>query len=588
MGCVALETVHFNDGLETMERGAFYRCYALKSVELPESLTVLGDYIFGDEESLTSITLPNGLTSIGEYGIGCCTKVESITIPGSVTSIGSSAFCRWTSLQNVYFTCTQAEWDAIEIGEGNEPLKEANRIYGNHSYDDGVITTPVNCDGNSIKTYTCIYCGNTYTETIPSSLPVGDHDWGDWTIAQNATYDEPGLAQRVCKTNPSHTESFAIPAYGPAVKVGYCGKDGDPVYFAIYEDNTMHVFGEGVVCGNVFLLVTPYQPSDLVIDEGITELAMNAFRYMGYDEGYLTSVTFPDSLTKIGQCAFWDCTNITEIRFGSGLTYVDMDAFPYLTHLETVALPKSVTHLGNQAFYGCVRLKTAVIPAGVTEIGSKTFCECRRLENLVILNGNATMADNCLVEIDGATPTIYSYEGGSVEAFANANGFRFVPLDDAYWVRLPYTTDGLADGDWYFDAETFVEIIGDGKTAAEKQEVLNNLLAHAAFYYYPDGELFLLRYDYNELPIDSVPATGSTMYPYEFIVNPQTASTTDYNAMLSSIFQYKKPADPENPTEPEEKPEEKGNWFQEHIIGPLRAAVSTILSFFRRMFKSKK
>ena len=89
-----------------------------------------------------------------------------------------------------------------------------------------------------------------------------------------------------------------------------------------------------------------------------------------------------------------------------------------------------MTHLGNQAFYGCVRLKTAVIPAGVTAIGSKTFCECRRLENLVILNGNAAMADNCLVEIDGANPTIYSYSGGSVEAFANRNGFRFVPLDE--------------------------------------------------------------------------------------------------------------------------------------------------------------
>ena len=36
------------------------------------------------------------------------------------------------------------------------------------------------------------------------------------------------------------------------------------------------------------------------------------------------------------------------------------------------------------------------------------------------------------------------------------------------------------------------------------------------------------------------------------------------------------------------KPEENESWFQKHIVAPLKSAVSTILSFFRKLFKKKK
>ena len=54
----------------------------------------------------------------------------------------------------------------------------------------------------------CSRCEDTITgETIPA---LG-HDWGEWTVTKEATTTEEGVETRVCKRDPSHTETRAIP-----------------------------------------------------------------------------------------------------------------------------------------------------------------------------------------------------------------------------------------------------------------------------------------------------------------------------------------------------------------------------------------
>lgn len=91
-------------------------------------VTSIGDDAFYNCTSLSSITIPDSVTSIGDEVFYNCTSLTSITIPGSVTSIGYKAFYDCTSLEDAHYTGTEAEWNAIMIGDHNECLIEAQKV----------------------------------------------------------------------------------------------------------------------------------------------------------------------------------------------------------------------------------------------------------------------------------------------------------------------------------------------------------------------------------------------------------------------------------------------------------------------------
>lgn len=64
-----------------------------------------------------------------------CNKLESIVIPDSVTSIGFGAFSSCSSLTEVYYNGSAAEWNSIYINSnGNDPLKNATCYYYSESH----------------------------------------------------------------------------------------------------------------------------------------------------------------------------------------------------------------------------------------------------------------------------------------------------------------------------------------------------------------------------------------------------------------------------------------------------------------------
>ena len=84
------------------------------------SVTSIGSDAFSDCSTLTSISIPSSVTSIGGYAFSGCTSLASISIPSSVTSIGGYAFSHCSSLTDIYYSGTEAQWNAIE-GRRNIP-----------------------------------------------------------------------------------------------------------------------------------------------------------------------------------------------------------------------------------------------------------------------------------------------------------------------------------------------------------------------------------------------------------------------------------------------------------------------------------
>ena len=71
-------------------------------------------------------------------------------------------------------------WHAATCGHTDEVSE-----YGEHSWDDGVETTPAGCTSEGVKTYTCTVCERTKEERIPATGHTfaqawsgdGSHHW---------------------------------------------------------------------------------------------------------------------------------------------------------------------------------------------------------------------------------------------------------------------------------------------------------------------------------------------------------------------------------------------------------------------------
>ena len=97
----------------------------------------------------------------------------------------------------------------------------------------------------------------------------------------------------------------------------------------------------------------------------------------------LKSVDLPASLTSIGDGAFVGCTGLTSISLPASLTEIGLQAFEGCTALTSISLPASLTEIGMGVFAGCTGLKSVNLPASLTKIGLRAFAGCTGLTSAV-------------------------------------------------------------------------------------------------------------------------------------------------------------------------------------------------------------
>ena len=107
-----------------------------------------------------------------------------------------------------------------------------------------------------------------------------------------------------------------------------------------------------------------------------------------------TNYTIPNSVTTIGDSAFWDCDSLTNINIPNSVTTIGDSAFGGCDSLTNINIPNSVTTIGNSTFAFCNSLTNINIPNGVTTIGDWVFRACDSLTSITIPNSVVTIIGN--------------------------------------------------------------------------------------------------------------------------------------------------------------------------------------------------
>ena len=419
----SITSVVIESGVTSIGNWAFRDCTGLTSVTIPASVTTIGNHAFEGCKGLTSITIPASVTSIGNSAFKSCYNLTSVTVYSTSCTLGTQAFDGCTNLANIYV-----------FSDLEETFKTSTTGWSAYS---GIITAMTNPHGK---------CGASDHESDVRWVLTGTSPNYTLTIMKvgsTGAMANYGGDNQPWKDYRSNIKSVVI--------VNGVTTIGDGAFMACsnlatvtFDGNSQPViFNQYAFCGCGFTSVTI--PSNVTtignftfsgcpnltevnIGKGVTSIEHHAFnscpklttitvdtKNTKYDSRdncnaiiETTSNTLvlgckdtfiPNTVTSIGDAAFWKCAGLTSIAIPASVTSIGASAFkecPDLTSV-TFATGSQLTSIGVLAFYDCKSLASIEIPASVTSIGIGVFNYCENLTTITVNTENTTYdsRDNC-------------------------------------------------------------------------------------------------------------------------------------------------------------------------------------------------
>lgn len=391
---------------------------------IDENVTAIADYAFAYCQNLRSITIGTQVETIGDHAFDAVNDALCLVVQdGSPAQLWASAHGVRYASESTSFTY-RLEGDkayitgytgtlpetvvpavidgypvyAIEnlrspilthvvVSEGIEVIGDsAFKAY--FDYEKGYIRTLVSVSlPQSLKIISDDgFWGqeNLQEITLGSVVEIGQSAFGSCTMLKQITLPDTLTTIGWRAFESSGLTSLTIPVNVTSLGDSFITDCSALTSLYVAEGNPTYEMEDGLlydIPAKTLRYALPDVSGDVVIRDGTVRIGDDVFK-----EHAITSVQLPDSLQKIGNCAFQFCKELKEITFPEGLITIDGLAFAYCTQLGNVVLPEGLKSLGDSAFRFCDSLTEITVPEGITFM-SGTFATCYSLRTVNLPSG---------------------------------------------------------------------------------------------------------------------------------------------------------------------------------------------------------
>lgn len=391
---------------------------------IDENVTAIADYAFAYCQNLRSITIGTQVETIGDHAFDAVNDALCLVVQdGSPAQLWASAHGVRYASESASFTYRLEGGKAYITGyTGTLPdvvvpaVIDGYPVYAIENLRSPILTHVVVSEGievigdSAFKAYFDYEKGyirtlvsvslpqslkiisddgfwgqeNLQEITLGSVVEIGQSAFGSCTMLKQITLPDTLTTIGWRAFESSGLTSLTIPVNVTSLGDSFITDCSALTSLYVAEGNPTYEMEDGLlydIPAKTLRYALPDVSGDVVIRDGTVRIGDDVFK-----EHAITSVQLPDSLQKIGNCAFQFCKELKEITFPEGLITIDGLAFAYCTQLGNVVLPEGLKSLGDSAFRSCDSLTEITVPEGITFM-SGTFATCYSLRTVNLPSG---------------------------------------------------------------------------------------------------------------------------------------------------------------------------------------------------------
>lgn len=404
-GCTNLKELSIPGSVKTIGDNAFYGCTGVSTLVIEEGVSSIGISAFMDCSNITSVKFPNSITMINQSSFKNCVNLATMELPvsSSTCNVAKGAFINCPKIthlnmpSNMKFAVDSFDsltsvsvnnvftgelpknlnLDTVHITKSPEVMYSFPDNIKKIIIEDGIVGFTLPTALNSYNKNKRFYLdsitfpkGFIFTQdTIPGGMKVKeiniDKSETDFSFEDNMFL------------NLKTKEIYRLVDTGQTIK-----KCVIPEGYTVNRDTFKDIllsevtFPKSMDVINGDLFIDMKSLTSITFSEGVTSIGVfpDNPAYKGAFSGCteLVSVTFPDTMVSIGECAFNDCSNLRTINFGTGLKVIGINAFRGCASLTSVNIPSSVREIQKGAFVNS-SLRTVTLNEGLKTIGDTVF-----------------------------------------------------------------------------------------------------------------------------------------------------------------------------------------------------------------------